>query len=109
MRMPVLDGYAATQEIRTLPGGEGVKIVAITASVLEEEQVKSWPRAVMLWCASLSRSMEIFEAMARLLGVEYVYGQAANAGTGANCRTHTRDAGRIAPGPLQNCGKRRWR
>ena len=38
MRMPVLDGYAATHEIRTLPGGEAVKIVAVTASALEEQQ-----------------------------------------------------------------------
>ena len=38
MRMPVLDGYAATREIRGLPGGQEVKIVAVTASVLVEDQ-----------------------------------------------------------------------
>ena len=37
MRMPVLNGYLATQQIRSLPGGDKVKIVALTASAFEEE------------------------------------------------------------------------
>ena len=37
MRMPVLDGYLATQQIRELAGGDKVKIVAFTASAFEEE------------------------------------------------------------------------
>ena len=38
MRMPVMDGYAATRKIRELPGGGEVKIVAVTASVLAEHR-----------------------------------------------------------------------
>ncbi|MGR8929801.1 MAG: PAS domain S-box protein [Gammaproteobacteria bacterium] len=38
MRMPVMDGYAATQAIRALPGGQGIKIVALTASAFQEDR-----------------------------------------------------------------------
>lgn len=36
IRMPVMDGYEATRQIRALPGGKSVKIVALTASVDQE-------------------------------------------------------------------------
>jgi CheY-like chemotaxis protein len=38
MRMPVLDGYQATRRIRGLPGGDAVKIIALTASAFQEER-----------------------------------------------------------------------
>ncbi|TAN48561.1 MAG: response regulator [Methylococcaceae bacterium] len=38
MRMPVLDGYQAARAIRALPEGDRVKIVAITASVFQEDR-----------------------------------------------------------------------
>ena len=38
MRMPEMDGYEATRRIRTLPGGDGVKIVALTASAFHENR-----------------------------------------------------------------------
>jgi CheY-like chemotaxis protein len=37
-RMPVMDGLEATRRIRALPGGEAVKIVALTASVFAEQR-----------------------------------------------------------------------
>ncbi|OQA35043.1 MAG: Autoinducer 2 sensor kinase/phosphatase LuxQ [Betaproteobacteria bacterium ADurb.Bin341] len=38
IRMPLLDGIQATRAIRTLPGGETLPIVALTASVFAEDQ-----------------------------------------------------------------------
>ena len=38
MRMPVMDGYAATKAIRALPGGRDIKIVALTASAFQEDR-----------------------------------------------------------------------
>jgi CheY-like chemotaxis protein len=75
MRMPVLDGYAATQEIRGLPGGEEVNIVAVTASVLVEDQEV----ILAAGCDDIVRKpfqeQTIFETMTDLLGVKYVYEQ----------------------------------
>ncbi|MEJ2407616.1 MAG: ATP-binding protein, partial [Candidatus Thiodiazotropha sp.] len=39
-RMPVMDGAESTQRIRQLPGGDKVKIVAVTASAFKEQKPK---------------------------------------------------------------------
>jgi CheY-like chemotaxis protein len=73
MRMPVLDGYEATHRIRNLAGGEAVKIVAITASAFKEQ----CPDILAAGCDDVVykpfREHEIFETMARLLDIEYLY------------------------------------
>jgi signal transduction histidine kinase/CheY-like chemotaxis protein len=73
MRMPVLDGYEATRLIRGLPAGEAVKIVAITASAFKEQR----PDIIAAGCDEVVykpfRDHEIFETMARLLDIEYLY------------------------------------
>ncbi|MBE9158450.1 response regulator [Nodosilinea sp. LEGE 06152] len=38
MRMPVLDGYAVARRVRQLPGGATTTIIAVTASVFEEQR-----------------------------------------------------------------------
>jgi len=74
MRMPVMDGYEATQQIRKhTKGQEATAIVALTASVLEEE------RAVILdaGCDDFLRKpfkeADIFDLMHKHIGVNYVY------------------------------------
>jgi signal transduction histidine kinase/ligand-binding sensor domain-containing protein/CheY-like chemotaxis protein len=73
MRMPVMDGFEATRKIRTLPGGDAVKIVAVTASVLEERH----DEILACGCDEVVRKPfkdhEIFESMARQLGIKYLY------------------------------------
>ncbi|NJD05557.1 MAG: response regulator [Methylococcaceae bacterium] len=72
-RMPVLDGLEATRRIRALPGGDRIAIVALTASVFTEQ------RDEMLQCGLNDlvrkpfRPEEIFQCMAKYLGVRYVY------------------------------------
>ncbi|MDX2431706.1 MAG: ATP-binding protein, partial [Bacteroides sp.] len=76
MRMPVMDGYMATKAIRALPQGLEVKIVAVTASVLAEQQ----QNILACGCDELIhkpfREHDIFEAIAQHLGVEYLYREA---------------------------------
>jgi len=73
MRMPVMDGYEATRRIRGLPGGEALKIVAITASAFKEQR----PDILAAGCDEVVykpfQGHEIFETMARLLDIEYLY------------------------------------
>jgi signal transduction histidine kinase/CheY-like chemotaxis protein len=73
MRMPVMDGYEATKQIKSTTKGQATAVIALTASVLEEE------RAVVLsaGCDDFLRKpfpeVDIFEVMNKHLGVRYVY------------------------------------
>jgi CheY-like chemotaxis protein len=79
MRMPVMDGYAATGKIRELPGGDEVKIVAVTAHAFEEQREE----ILAAGCDDLVRKPflehEIFDVPARHLGVEYLHGDVTQA------------------------------
>ena len=94
-----------------LPGGEVVKIVAITASVLVEQQ----DEILEAGCDELVRKPfqehEIFDAIARLLDVEYIYEQDSEAGPAQ--RHGLTSLPPCWPNSLQNycknCGRRRWR
>ncbi len=73
MRMPVMDGYEATKQIKATTKGQAVVIIALTASALEEE------RAVVLstGCDEFLRKplqeADIFAAMNKHIGVRYIY------------------------------------
>jgi CheY-like chemotaxis protein len=73
MRMPVLDGYAATQRIRALPGGDQVKIVALTASAFREDRSAILAAGCNDVLAKPLAEPRLFETMARLLGLAYEY------------------------------------
>ncbi|MES9962252.1 MAG: ATP-binding protein [Candidatus Sedimenticola sp. 20ELBAFRAG] len=73
MRMPVMDGYEATQIIRGLSGSEKVRIVALTASAFKEERQK----ILGVGCDDVVHKpfqpYEIFDVMKHQLGVRYRY------------------------------------
>jgi signal transduction histidine kinase/ligand-binding sensor domain-containing protein/CheY-like chemotaxis protein len=73
MRMPVMDGYTATRAIRQLAGGQQVKILAVTASVFEEQRDEIMATDCDEFVRKPVHESEIFEAIARQLGVEYRY------------------------------------
>jgi signal transduction histidine kinase/CheY-like chemotaxis protein len=73
MRMPVVDGHTATRAIRKLPGGEQVKILAVTASVFEEQQDEILGAGCDELVCKPVRENEIFNSIGRLLGIEYQY------------------------------------
>lgn len=73
IRMPVMDGYEATRVIRSLPDGDKIPIVALTASVFEEERSV----ALAAGCNDLAKKPieenQLFEIIRRLLGLCYEY------------------------------------
>jgi PAS domain S-box-containing protein len=72
-RMPVMDGLEATRRIRELPGGKKVKIVAVTASVMMEQRDEMVHAGMDEFVRKPYRFNEIYECMAKLLGVQYIY------------------------------------
>ncbi|MBF0471145.1 MAG: response regulator [Gammaproteobacteria bacterium] len=75
MRMPVMDGYAATRKIRTLQGGEKVIICALTASAFEEERES----ILAAGCNDMIRKPivtdSLFATMRQHLGVQFRYAE----------------------------------
>jgi len=72
-RMPVMDGLVATQKIRTLPAGNKVKIVALSASVFEEQKQQVLEAGVDDFIRKPYRPSEIFSCISKHLGVRYRY------------------------------------
>ena len=83
MRMPLMDGYAATKQIKA---DSNTIIIALTATAFEEERSK----ILAVGCDDLVRKpfkeAEIFEKMAEQLGIQYLYDTEANSTlTKSNC------------------------
>ncbi len=72
-RMPVMDGVEATRRIRALPGGDQVKIVAVTASVFKEQQPELIQAGMDDLVRKPYRAGEIYDCMTRQLGARFVY------------------------------------
>jgi signal transduction histidine kinase/DNA-binding response OmpR family regulator len=73
MRMPVLDGFEATQQIRSHIRGQATAIIALTASVLENERSLVLSAGCDAFVSKPFKEEEIFETMAQYLGVRYRY------------------------------------
>jgi CheY-like chemotaxis protein len=75
MRMPVMDGYEATKYIKSTTKGNATAVIALTASVLEEE------KAIVLsvGCDDFLRKPfvehTIFDTLAKHLGVKYIFAE----------------------------------
>ena len=70
-RMPIMDGVDATLRIRALPGGDGVKIVALTASTFKEEDAELIAAGFDDIIHKPFRSEQLFDCMKRLLGLRF--------------------------------------
>ncbi|MEO1402374.1 MAG: ATP-binding protein [Cyanobacteria bacterium J06635_1] len=77
MRMPVMDGYEATRQIRAMMMGEKLSfspiIIALTASVFEEKREQVLAAGCNDFVRKPFREVIIFEKMAEYLGLQYVY------------------------------------
>jgi PAS domain S-box-containing protein len=77
MRMPVLDGYQTTQAIRALPGGDAVKIVALTASAFHENREAILAVGCDEMLAKPIDETRLYLLMGELLGLSYRYADEA--------------------------------
>jgi CheY-like chemotaxis protein len=72
VRMPVMNGYAATQSIRSMPQGQQPVIIAITASAFEEEQAVALATGCNDFLRKPFRDTDIFELLHHHLGVRLI-------------------------------------
>jgi signal transduction histidine kinase/DNA-binding NarL/FixJ family response regulator len=86
MRMPVVDGQEATRLIRAHPGGKRVKIIALTAHALESEREEILAAGCDDFIRKPYRDAEIFQTLARHLGVVFLYEEQKAAQQGQLCQ-----------------------
>jgi PAS domain S-box-containing protein len=73
LRMPVMDGYEATKQIKSQLKGQATAIIALTASAFEEERAVALSAGCDDFIRKPFREAEILEKMAHYLGVRYIY------------------------------------
>jgi CheY-like chemotaxis protein/nitrogen-specific signal transduction histidine kinase len=95
LRMPVMDGIEATRRIRKCEGGREVKIVAVTASAYASERSGILAEGLDDYVRKPYRPTEIFECMARHLGVRYQMSQPA-------AKSDVEGTGELKPGDLSS-------
>jgi len=73
MRMPVMDGYEATKYIKSHVKGSATVIIALTASILEEEKVIVLSAGCDDFMRKPFQEEAIFNMLNKYLGVNYIY------------------------------------
>ncbi len=75
MRMPVMDGYEASREIKAQAAATGREaiIVALTASAFEEDREAIMAAGCDDFVRKPFREAEIFEALTKHLGIRFIY------------------------------------
>ena len=73
MRMPVMNGYEATEHIKSQLKGQAVYIIALTASTFEEERAIVLSAGCDDFVRKPFREAVLFDKIAEYLGVSYVY------------------------------------
>jgi CheY-like chemotaxis protein len=72
-RMPVMDGHEAIRRIRAMAGGKGPKIIAVTASAMDENRLELMEIGADDFISKPFREADLFQKIHALAGVEYVY------------------------------------
>jgi CheY-like chemotaxis protein len=78
MRMPVMDGYEATREIKDSQKGKDTVIIALTASAFEENRKVILSSGCDGFIRKPFRESELFDAMVEHLGVSFDYEEAGD-------------------------------
>jgi signal transduction histidine kinase/DNA-binding response OmpR family regulator len=83
MRMPVMDGYEATKQIKSQPQGEKTIIIALTASAFEEERVEILAAGCDDFMRKPFYETELLEKIGQHLNVNYLYQEQVESSTTA--------------------------
>lgn len=85
IRLPGIDGYEAMRRIRDQEQGRRVPIIAITASVLSDQQQQAREAGADGFIGKPFRTGELFDVIGRLLGIQFLSrGDAPQAATAAD-------------------------
>ena len=80
-RMPVMDGHEAIRRIRGSAGGADPKIIAVTASAMDENRQDLMRIGADDFISKPFREAELFQKIHRHVGVQYVYAEQRSDGS----------------------------
>lgn len=80
IRMPEMDGSKAAQKIRSMPRGTETMMIAVTASVFEEERVSILSAGFDDFIRKPFDRKELLEIIQKSLGIQYLYADSDNNG-----------------------------
>ncbi len=75
MRMPVMDGYQATEQIKSQPQGKNTVIIALTASAFEEERLVILSAGCDDFMRKPFQQEELLETIGHYLKLDYIYAE----------------------------------
>lgn len=70
-RMPFLDGLAATRQIRSVPGGDAISIVMLSANAFEDQQDEAITAGVDHFLSKPLKEDELFFVLEKFLGLRF--------------------------------------
>ena len=73
MKLPVMDGYKATKQIKSMPNGKSTIIIALTANVFDDKRQAVFAAGCDDFVGKPYLESDLFEKMAHYLNVEYIY------------------------------------
>ena len=97
-RMPVMDGHEAIRRIRAAPGGGEPKIIAVTASALDENRQELLGIGADDFIGKPFREAELFGKIQDHLGVEFLYADDDDAAPQGEAGLTTESLACLAPG-----------
>lgn len=74
-RMPVMDGHEAMRQIRAMEGGKDIKMIAVTASAMDENRKELMAVGADDFLSKPFRECELFQKIHAQLGLEYIYAE----------------------------------
>jgi CheY-like chemotaxis protein len=74
-RMPVMDGHEAIRRVRAMEGGKNTKIIAVTASAMEENRVELLGIGADDFISKPFREAELFQKIHAQVGMAYIYAE----------------------------------
>ncbi len=101
MRMPVMNGYEATSQIRSTTQGQATTIIALTASAFEEDRAVVLSAGCDDFIRKPFRESEIFQKIGKYLGVQYEYADPPPAETAVPLPPDRLTAAALTPLPPQ--------
>lgn len=75
IRMPILDGYEATRQIRAMEQGQSSIIIALTAQASRSDRTLALAAGCNDYMSKPFREQTLFQKMAQYLGIEYRYAE----------------------------------